>query len=250
MVFQRYSLYYDLLYKDKNYREEIRYVTALIERYSPRKSRSIADFGCGTGIHARYLSDLGYVVHGVDRSEDMIRIAHKKGDENLVFSTGDITSINLEKKFDVVVSLFHVFSYITKNQDIDHLLENVSRHLESKGLFIFDCWYGPAVLTERPEDRIKKLEDDEIVVNRYAKPVMYPNDDVIDVNYDIIIKEKKRDLTERISEIHTMRYFFKPELEHFLNSHGFSLIHCEEWMTGRLPGCDTWGVCWVAQKNK
>jgi hypothetical protein len=144
--------------------------------------------------------------------------------------------------------LFHVFIYITINKNIDNLLANVSGHLKNNGLFIFDCWYGPAVLTHKPEVRVKRLEDGETIITRYARPVMHPNENVVDVQYEIIIEEIQGNATERFSEVHSMRYFFKPELEEFLHTHGFTLIHGEEWMTGRPPGFDTWGVCWVAQK--
>jgi len=46
-----------------------------------------------------------------------------------------------------------------------------------------------------------------------------------------------------------MRYLFRPEVELFLQNAGMTLVAAEEWMTGRQPGYDTWGVCFVAEKT-
>lgn len=249
MVFNYYAQYYNLLYKDKDYQKEADYIQHLIRQYSNTDSQSVIDFGCGTGIHASFLSAHGYQVDGVDLSEQMIRLARQKETDTLHFHVGDITTVNLKKKVDVVVSLFHVFSYINSNDDVEKLLDNVSCHLKSGGLFIFDCWYGPAVLTDRPAVRVKRFEDENFSITRIAEPVLHPNDNIVDVKYEITVEEKRGKPAEKISEVHSMRYFFQPELELFLHDHGFFLVRCEEWMTGNDPGFGTWGVCWIARKK-
>lgn len=249
MVFDTYAQYYNLLYKEKDYRGEVDYIEKLIAQFSTKRIESILDLGCGTGTHAHLLSQKGYSVVGIDRSQKMIDIAKKHETDHLNFFVGDVTTINLEKKFDVIVSLFHVVSYITKNEDLETFFNNISKHLENEGLLIFDCWYGPAVLTDRPAKRIKKLEDEQVLGTRIAEPVMHPNENIVDVRYEILIENKTNKKIDRFHESHQMRYFFKPELELFFEGHGFELLHCEEWMTGKSVGFDTWGVCWVARKN-
>ncbi len=249
MVFGNYAHYYNLLYKEKDYRGEVEYIQKLINKFSENNVETILDFGCGTGIHANFLSQKGYSVIGVDQSVKMIDIAKKCESDYLKFFVGDITTINLKKRFDVIVSLFHVISYITKNEDLDNLFENIFNHLSQNGLLIFDCWYGPAVLTDRPITRIKRLENEEIRVTRIAEPVMFPNENIVDVRYEVLIENKITKRLDRIHEIHRMRYFFKPEIEKLIDRHGFNLIHEEEWMTGKPVGFDTWGVCWVARKK-
>jgi SAM-dependent methyltransferase len=245
-VFGNYARYYNLLYNDKNYAKESDYVDSLIQRFSKKTVSTILDMGCGTGKHATLLSQKGYSVDGIDRSDTMIIQAQKNATKNMHFFVGDITVTKLEKKYDVIILLFHVFSYITKNEEIDLLFRNIAEHLTQDGIIIFDFWYGPAVLTDRPSVRIKRLEDDMITVTRIAEPILHPNENTVDVNYEVIIHDKIQLSTENIVEKHTMRYFFIPELEVFLNRNGFSLSHCEEWMTGHSPGFDTWGICAVA----
>ena len=112
---------------------------------------------------------------------------------------------------------------------------------------IFDCWYGPAVLSDRPAVRVKRVEDEEIAVTRIAEPVMYPNDNCVDVNYQLLIKHKAGGMVEELHECHRMRYLFTPEVELLLEQTGFRLLHSEEWMTGKALGFDTWGACFVAE---
>jgi hypothetical protein len=49
--------------------------------------------------------------------------------------------------------------------------------------------------------------------------------------------------------MHPMRYFFKPEIELYLDMAGLKLLHFSEWMTDDLPTEHTWGVCCVASKK-
>ena len=58
-AFGAYARYYDLLYRDKDYPAEARYLHELIQRHAPG-AQSILDLGCGTGAHAAEFAELGY----------------------------------------------------------------------------------------------------------------------------------------------------------------------------------------------
>jgi 2-polyprenyl-3-methyl-5-hydroxy-6-metoxy-1,4-benzoquinol methylase len=242
-AFGNYSRYYNLLYKDKDYKGEAGFIHDLIQKYSP-EAKNILDLGCGTGRHDLLLAEKGYAITGVDMSEEMLLIARS---QQLNFLHGDIRTFRMDKKFDVAISLFHVMSYQTTNADFLSALETAKAHLASGGIFIFDFWYGPAVLTDRPAVRVKKLEDDKIQVIRLAEPIMHANKNLVDVNYTVWIKDKSSLQTEEIRETHHMRYWFLPEIEHLIKEAGFGMLNHGEWMTGKQPGFDTWGVYMVAR---
>ncbi|MCB1305024.1 MAG: class I SAM-dependent methyltransferase, partial [Leptospiraceae bacterium] len=203
----------------------------------------------------------GYSVHGVDRSEQMVREALERGKKlhetahlaqqgrgSLQFSQGDIRDVRLGGTFDCVLSLFHVISYQTDNQSLENAFATARNHLESGGLFLFDVWYGPAVLTERPSVRIKRLHDETISVTRLAEPELHVERNVVDVNYELHMENLKTGEREKIRETHHMRYLFRPEIEYMLEKAGFvELLHSEEWLTGAEPGLNTWGVVFVAR---
>ena len=254
-VFGNYARYYDLIYRDKNYVGEARYVHALIQRYFP-DTRSILELGCGTGRHAELLCDLGYDVCGVDSSHEMLELATNRIKKRsldpdkrreLSFLHGDIRDFHLGKRFDVVIALFHVMSYITCNDDLRGVFRLIKEHLKPKGGLIFDCWYGPAVLTDMPTIRILRLEDENIKIMRIAEPVMRPNKNIAEINYHIYVHSKKGGETETIKETHEMRYLFRPELEMMLSESGMDTVACEQWETGKESGLDTWNVCFIGK---
>ena len=252
-AFANYSKYYDLLYKDKDYSGEVNYIHSLLQRYAPH-TNSILDLGCGTGIHAVLLAKKGYEVHGIDVSEKMLRTAYQRlvhlpqeEVKRLSFAQGNVQSYRATRSFDAVISLFHVMSYQTTNADLLAAFVTAKAHLNPDGVFIFDCWYGPAVLTDLPEVRIKRLEDEEVHVTRVAEPVLIPNSNRVDVKYTVLIEDKHTGGLEKVQETHSMRYLFAPEVEKLFADSGLGWTNAEEWVSGKEPGFGTWGVCFVGK---
>lgn len=254
-VFEKYSAYYDLLYKDKDYAGEAEYVNDLIRKCFPC-AQNILDLGCGTGRHDEFLARKGFKVHGVDRSIRMIELAREMKArsesfvaESLDFTVGDIQEVRLGEKFDIVISLFHVLSYQTTNDDLRRTFESVNDHLVPGGFFIFDCWYGPAVLWQRPETKLKIMEDSQIKVYRIAQPAIDFTANTVEVNYRVLVLDKQTGITEEITESHQMRYLFEPEIRIFMEEQGFRVQLSEEFGTGRNPSFETWSVCFVGKKE-
>ena len=243
-VFGSYSRYYDLLYRDKDYPSEARYVDGLIRRRVPAAC-SMLEFGCGTGRYTREFAHLGYAVHGVDLSVDMIDEARKTPCEGAAFACGDMRSLRLGKKFDAVVALFHVLSYQTTDEEVRDALTTVREHLTSDGTAVLDFWYGPAVLTQRPEVRFKEVSDEVIEVSRIALPVLHDDINVVDVNYRAFIKEKSSGRIDELRECHRMRYFFDKEIQDFLSRAGLSLLSLNAWMTEEKGNTSSWALCAV-----
>lgn len=252
-VFAAYAHYYDLLYRDKPYEEEAAYIRRLIESHIPN-AQVVMELGCGTGGHAEHLARSGLKVSGVDLSEWMLERATKRRlalpsdiARRLSFSRADVRHVRLQVRADAVISLFHVVSYQSNNSDLQAMFDTAREHLRPGGVFIFDVWYGPAVLTVRPSARVKELEDDEVEITRTAEPTLYPNRNLVDVHYRIVAREKRTGFCSETTEVHRMRYLFWPEVEIFATQSGFTVIDAHEWMTGRAPDCDTWGVCFVCR---
>ncbi len=165
---------------------------------------------------------------------------------NLVnFNIGDIRTYSINKSFDVALSLFHVISYQVTNRDLNQSFNTVSKHLKPGGIFVFDCWYGPAVISNKPYKRNKKFENDKLIINRQAIPNIHPLKNRVDVHFDIKITNKKTGKSENIKEIHKMRYLFNPEIEILLKINNLKLLHSEKWLTGDEPGFDSWYVTFI-----
>ncbi|HXB40143.1 MAG TPA: class I SAM-dependent methyltransferase [Bacteroidia bacterium] len=253
-VFEAYSEYYDLLYSTKDYAAEADYIDGILKKH--HSGTSIIELGCGTGLHACLLAKKGYTVNGIDLSDVMLdkAAARKKNlsseiAKNISFDKGDIRSFTNEKKYDAAISLFHVISYMTSDNDLKSAIITAKKHLNPKGLFIFDCWYGPGVLHDKPVTRIKKFENREIAVKRHSVPEMFPEKNVIDVHFEINIHNKKTSEDIKLNETHSMRYLFTDELKNILEQNGFEIICAEEWMTKNELSEKSWNACYVC-RNK
>lgn len=251
--FAAYAKYYDLLYRDKDYSSEADYVAEKLRRFGT-EVRSILEIGCGTGAHAALLAERGFTIHGVDISEGMLTAAEKRRASvdagiamALSFSIGDARSVRLERKFDAVISLFHVFSYQTSNEDLRSAFATAKAHLRPGGLLFFDCWYGPSVLTIGPSTTVKRLEDDNASVTRIAEPTIDVNANTVDVSYDVIVMEKQNGMVHRLSELHRMRYLFTPEIVELCAASGLEILGAWEWMGDRPPNPSTWAACFAAR---
>jgi len=243
-VFADYARYYNLLYQDKDYQSEAEYIAGLIKKNAP-KANTILELGCGTGRHAKILSQYGFELEGVDLSHSMIEEALKNG---VNCQVADIKNFRANKTFDVVLSLFHVANYQIKNSDLYDYFKTAYEHLPKGGIFVFDTWWGPAVLAQRPEKRFKRMENAELILERTAVPLHHVNENIVDVIYDVKIIDKNDNKEHFIKETHSMRYLFKPEIEFFMSLAGFEIIGFEEWLSAKAPGEDTWSVCIIGVK--
>lgn len=246
-VFNALGTYYDLIYQDKDYAGEAGYIIRLIKRFNIA-AKTIVEFGSGTGKHALLFCQQGFSVLGVEPSKKMLQIAQELKHESLSFKQDSITSFSTEERFDVAAALFHVVSYLNRNEELLLSFKNVYLHLNKGGLFLFDVWYTPAVLTQLPEKRVKIMENDLVKVARHANPTNHWNENIIDINYDVEIFEKASDQRSSFSETHHMRHFSFPEIELLATITGFEILRSEEFGTGKEAGPQTWGVCFVLRK--
>lgn len=248
-TFQDYAYYYNSFYKDKDYAAEAATVDKLLHNCDSR-IKDIINLGCGTGKHDIELARLGYQCRGIDMSSLMIEIArHNSYAEGckIEFEVADVRDYVTEKKYDGVISLFHVMSYQNTNEDILNAFRSARKLLKDNGYFLFDAWYGPGVLSDKPCVRVKEIEDEENRLVRIARPVMHDKENVVDVNYEVLIINKESSKVQTIKETHKMRYFFRPELEFLLNEAGFELVDNLDCQTLAGTDYDSWTSYFIAK---
>ncbi len=255
--FNKYARYYREIYASKDYTNEANYVLKLAGEHLKGRLK-ILDIGCGAGDHARCFIEKGHEVHGVDLSAHMIDEANKakenwhKVEANAAeFQVGDARNFRLNKQFDVVTSLFHVMCYQVSNDDLVAAFKTAYEHTKPGGLFIFDCWYGPGVLTDPPVVRVKRLSNNLVDMTRIAEPVHLPRENAVEINYTIQSVDKSDESFNQFSETHKVRYFFEPEIYAFLKeSWGkFDMLKIEEWMTSNIPSLNSWNIVFVVKKT-
>jgi 2-polyprenyl-6-hydroxyphenyl methylase/3-demethylubiquinone-9 3-methyltransferase len=102
------------------------------------RGRSVLDLGCGGGFMSEALARLGAKVAGVDPCEEVIAIAKKHAVANALridyrIGTGEGLPV-ASGAFDCVVCA-DVLEHV---EDLDSVLDEVSRVLKPRGLFLFD----------------------------------------------------------------------------------------------------------------
>jgi SAM-dependent methyltransferase len=242
-----YATSYDLLYADKDYAAECDLLEKAIRKYGATPTRSILDFGCGTGNHSIPLAERGYEVLGVDRSQEMLTQIQTKARTKATFRSGDIRTIDVGKKFDCVLMMFAVLGYQLNNQDALAALQNARRHLNAAGTLIFDVWYGPAVLHLRPSERAKVIPTADGQIVRFASGDLDSTRQICSVRYKVWRIQDDR-VTARVEENHEMRYFFPLEIDLLLKASGFEKVRIGAFPEiDRDPDDETWNVMVIAK---
>lgn len=250
--FGDYAPFYNLMYREKVYGDEASFVTSEIGAYK-QPIETILDLGCGTGTHALRFAEAGRRVCGVDLSAGMLELARRNVAEaeaevaaRVRFELSDIRNLHLDETFDAVVSLFHVMSYQTCEEDLTAAIRSARRHLPEGGAFLFDFWHGPAVIKSGPSARQKEVENDSVRVVRTATPTWKSNRNLVDVAYHFTVYDKVTGMVREFDETHSMRYFFPADLERALERGGFQLAKCAEWLTGKSATEDSFSAYMVA----
>jgi len=250
-VFDNYADFYDLFYEDKDYNAEVNFIIDLAKINTNSQIKSVLDIGCGTGGHLIPFAKKGLKLTGFDLSETMINQARekiKKANINAEISVNDVRTYRDGKKYDIIVAMFAVMGYLTSNDDFFKSLKTARIHLNENGLFIFDVWFGPAVLHEMPETRIQEFEKDGFRIIRLVRPEVDVVKQIVTVNYKILKLEGKKVL-EEVKETHRMRYFFIQEMKFFLENADLKLVKvCPFMDSSKQPKIDDWNIT-VISKN-
>jgi len=250
-IFRNYANYYDIIYDDKDYGAECNFLESIFSKYSNRPIKAILDLGCGTGGHALILAERGYKVTGVDISQKMLEIGKRKAEErklNIEFILGNIRSIELNHKFDAVISMFAVISYQITNEALISTFKKAFKHLKRNGLFIFYAWFGPAVLIQKPSNRFKVIENNNERIIRFATPVLDILNHTVDVKYKIIKLSNNRVLDE-VDELHKVRFLFPQEIKFICDMTGFEILElCPFMKLGKSPTENDWNVTGIVRK--
>jgi SAM-dependent methyltransferase len=246
-----YADLYDAMYGEKPYGSECDLIERLLLEYGDHGGRRLLDLGCGTGGHAIPLARRGWRVTGVDRSPEMLARAGAKLAEQpearVELVEGDLRTVELGADFDAVLMMFAVLGYQTGNRDVSAALSCVRRHLRTGGLFMFDVWYGPAVLAQRPAARFRVVPVADGRVLRQSDGELDVRHHLCSVRFHLWRLRGERVVAET-EECHTVRYFFPLELEAFLDGADLELIRLGGFPDfDRDPDETTWNVLGVAR---
>lgn len=217
-MFTESAEFYDLIYSQiKNYEAEADKIAALIERAHPKAER-ILDVACGTGEHARILSQKhGFIVDGIDIDKNFIRIAREKNTAGN-FRQADMMDFNLGHQYDVVMCLFSSIGYVRTLENMKKTLACFRRHLAKKGLLLIEPWITPEAW-EPGKVFMHTIEDEKMKICRMSHSGI--DGKVSELRFEYVIGEPEG--IHRKTEVHKLGLFSVEEMRLCLQDTGFKV---------------------------
>ena len=155
----------------------------------------------------------------------------------------------MDSLFDAALAMFAVMGYLWTNESFMEGLRRVFAHLNPGGIFVFDCWHGPAVAVHRPQQRFQRFKGsngEEVV--RLVSPRTDASRQIVDVDYETLVMADGR-VSSQTGETHRMRYFHPMELRLALEECGFEDIEIGVFGDPeRTPTADDWNIVVSARR--
>jgi SAM-dependent methyltransferase len=207
-----HARYYDLIYAEKPYAEEARFVHSLL---GGRPGR-LLDVACGSGRHAREFAALGWEVTGVDYSADLLELA-----QDLEVYRQDMRQLDVPgPPFDAVTCLFDSIGYPQDNDGIVATLAGMRRHLAPGGRVAVEFLHAPALLGGADPVRVRRLAlPDGGTLVRISETEIDEGTHVMHVSYEVIALRPDGSY-EREAERQSNRFFEVEEMRALMERAG------------------------------
>jgi len=215
--------FYDVIYAHLRTVDRDFFLKRILETKGP-----VLEIGVGTGRFFLDAISQRADIYGIDVSATMLEQLRAKLDKShhhRVFCQ-DARSLNLEKKFDLVVAPFRVFSHLIDVEDQLQVLNNIHDHLSPGGSFIFDLYVPDLGILQHGIDEQIDFEG-EYAPGKKLRRVVSARPDFINQISDITMTLTwDEDDGPRTEQWHTsMRFFFRYELEHLISRSKLTLEH-------------------------
>ena len=229
--------YYDAF---ESYKDDISFYESFVS-----KNTKVLELGCGTGRVTFPLAKKAKQVVGVDISEEMIlKAKNKLKDKSINFILGDITSLKLNDKFNLIIAPFRVFQSLETESERLNLLKTIEEHLDSKGLVILNI-FNPYLNKEDMKTKWLQegeincgeaiLENGDVLKHSEARKHLDVKNQIFYV--DLIYRRYRNNklVDEHINPI-CMKYYYPDEFKNLISQNGFVIKNCWGGYKGEIYG--------------
>ncbi|MDX1619245.1 MAG: class I SAM-dependent methyltransferase [Balneolaceae bacterium] len=218
---------YDSVMDDVDYESWADFIDEIIQTHRP-EAKTILELACGTGSIALSLDELMcYEIVATDKSPEMVETARNKAERErsrVEFRVMDFLDIDLDRRYDIVLSTFDSINYLQRPEDILRLFEEVKKVLDPEGLFIFDF-----TTPKNSIQAIQYLNNEEGYAAdhyRFFRKSRYNPDERI--HYNIFDIEKldadEETVLERYHEVHEQKIYTLREMLDIVGRTDYRLI--------------------------
>jgi SAM-dependent methyltransferase len=237
-AFRAQSLYFLRMPESRHYNSEyydaITTQTNDIEFYKKFVNREtrVLELGCGTGRVGFALEGLVREVVGVDISPEMLsRAQAKNAGKRISFVEGDITSIYLGSRFELIIAPFRVMQALEADAQVAGLFQVIREHLAEGGTAILNV-FNP--LYPREEMAAKWVREGETAYReaQLANGDILKTSDirrVLDAERQVLhpqlIHRRYRDgklIDEHVNPI-CMRYYYADQFKDLIVRNGYTI---------------------------
>ncbi len=227
-MFTETAQLYDLIYTEmKDYRDEAAKVAELVRSHLP-KARRLLDVACGTGEHAKFLSqEHHFEVGGIDMEPAFVEIARRKNPSG-VFECADMVDFNMEDQYDAVLCLFSSIGYVRDKTNLARAIASMLKHVAPDGLLIVEPWFEPGSMQDG-RSMCVTAEGDGTTISRMSHTSIVGR--ISRLQFEYVIGDSNG--LRRASEVHELGLFTQGEMMEAFRAAGAEVEFSEEGLAGR-----------------
>ena len=213
---------YDQLYLNIfNYEQDAEFVDSVLKKY---QINELLELGCGSGHLAQLLMKKGYKITGIDRYDEMLDIARRRLPE-VQFVQQDIRNLKFNRKFDGIIAMGRMFTYMTTNEDIEQSIHSIAGCINPDGIFLFDNFSAPHFIKnfKEKEEKIHEVNLVHRKIKRISNNTWHLKHGVT-FNWHAKYQIEEQGKLREIKDDSVLRAFFPEELEYFLNREGLQIV--------------------------
>ncbi len=199
----------------------------IVDLLVPDEGARILDLPCGDGRHSLLLSERGFDVTGVDRTERYLERARRRCEAeglDVELVREDMRRFTRAEAFDVALNLFSTFGYFADRDDDERVLRNLYASLKPGGVVVMEM-LGKEQIARDYQERIwyPSTSGDEFLLEEHSVIDGFRG---IENTWTVV-----RDGERRTFNV-TVRTYSGVELEDALHRAGFSQVR----LYGSLDG--------------
>jgi len=217
---KNYARFYDLIYHKQRDGVDNEYFQNEIKQTQGK----ILEIGVGTGRLFINALNQGADIYGLDISQSMIDVLYKKlnRDQYKRISLQNIIDFKFDFKFDLIIAPFRVIMHLLEKEEQIKAINNVYKHLNINGRFIFDAFVPDLNQLINGIDNQTDFEG-EYESGKVIKRIVTTKPDLLNqiIHIKFRLEWDEDNKVKHEDWMVPLRFFFRYELEHLIERSKF-----------------------------
>lgn len=203
---KHFAEFYDVLSDRAEAKERAEKVLVYINKYFA-DAKSVLELGVGNGDVLSCFPEQ-YTLYGLDIEEEYVELARNKLPHAELY-VSSMHNFEINARFDVIFSIYDSINFLESFEQWEQTFNAVHKHLDEKGLFIFDM-YTPGIL-EKEKNELQRRDNRATF---WRVPIGFVSDKAIiegnTLTWDFKIFERVQDDLYQLHEYQFTERIFPP----------------------------------------